>query len=451
MDISIQGAMDGIETATRVGAHYTIPVIYLTAYSEDATLERAQATRPYGYLLKPFSERELHATIQMALARRESEAAQQVSEERLALALDAAEMGIWEVDPGSRRVTVSPRAREIFGLTEDCGETTWSALLQAVAPAYRHVVNEELERRLSGASYGRLEFVSADGKRWMRIQGRRFPTARAGRDRIIGVVQDITEEKRIERELRELNDELERRVADRTIELRESISELDAFSYSVAHDLRAPVRGIVGYSQILLEEFGDAITGQGRHYLERMRTVGLHMGRMIDALLALSRLNRIELQRRPVNLSLMANQLLQDMRDAEPGRKVEAIIASGLEARADSELAKLVLDNLLRNAWKFTSRQNSVARIEFGATVQDGEQVFYVRDNGAGFDMRYANKLFSAFERLHRPDEFGGTGVGLTIVYRIVRRHGGRVWAEAEEGKGATFYFTLEGLPVRLQ
>jgi light-regulated signal transduction histidine kinase (bacteriophytochrome) len=219
----------------------------------------------------------------------------------------------------------------------------------------------------------------------------------------------------------------------------------------VAHDLRAPVRGIVGYSQILLEEFGDAITGQGRHYLERMRTVGLHMGRMIDALLALSRLNRIELQRRPVNLSLMATQLLQDMRDAEPGRKVEVSIAPGLEARADSELAKLVLDNLLRNAWKFTSRQNSVACIEFGATTQDGEQVFYVRDNGAGFDMRYANKLFSAFERLHRPDEFGGTGVGLTIVHRIVRRHGGRVWAEAEEGKGATFYFTLEGPPVRMQ
>lgn len=236
--------------------------------------------------------------------------------------------------------------------------------------------------------------------------------------------------------------DLERRVAERTAQLSALNRELEGFSYSVSHDLRAPLRAIDGFSLALLEEYREALDERGRHYLERARLATQRMGQLIDDLLALSRVGRAELQRREVDLSELARQAIAELREAEPERQVSVELPPELPARADPSLVRLVLQNLLGNAWKFTSRREG-ARIALFAEAGDGPVAYAVEDNGAGFDMRYAKQLFSPFQRLHTVDEFPGTGIGLATVQRIVQRHGGRVWAEGEVGVGATFRFTL--------
>jgi signal transduction histidine kinase len=244
-------------------------------------------------------------------------------------------------------------------------------------------------------------------------------------------------------ELLALNTELEERVSERTAQLVAANQELDAFAYSVSHDLRAPLRGIDGFSLALVEDFGDTLSAEGRDYLRRIRAGCVRMGMLIDDLLYLSRLARNQLRREVVNLSLLARQVADELQQLDPQRTVDWVIAPHLVTVADPALLRAVLDNLLGNAWKFTGKQES-ARIEFGGLVQEGEQVFFVKDNGAGFDMLYADKLFNAFQRLHKAEEFDGTGIGLATVQRVVKRHGGRVWAQGEIGQGATFYFSLK-------
>ncbi|MEK6770528.1 MAG: ATP-binding protein, partial [Pseudomonadota bacterium] len=242
---------------------------------------------------------------------------------------------------------------------------------------------------------------------------------------------------------RRMKAELERQVAERTTELNAANKELEAFSYSVSHDLRAPLRTIDGFSQAVLEDYAGRLDDQGRDYLNRVRTATQHMGQLIDDLIKLARVARAEIKREAVDLSALAGEVLAELQKREPGRRVECHIEPGLAAEGDARLLRVVLDNLLGNAWKFTGRQPR-ARIEFGALRDaDGAPGFFVRDNGAGFDMTYADKLFGAFQRLHTLSEFPGTGVGLATVQRIVHRHGGRVRAEGALGKGATFYFTL--------
>jgi light-regulated signal transduction histidine kinase (bacteriophytochrome) len=236
--------------------------------------------------------------------------------------------------------------------------------------------------------------------------------------------------------------ELERMVAERTLELASANQELEAFSYSVAHDLRAPLRRIDGFSQLLLEDYAGKLDAEGSKYLQQIRKSAQEMGRLIDDLLALSRVTRSELRRERVDLTTLARSILARLQKNEPGRKAKLVISAGLSANGDTHLLSVVLENLLGNAWKFTGKR-PLARIEVGARQEEGQRVFFVRDNGAGFDMAYAHKLFGPFQRLHSAAEFEGTGIGLATVQRIVRRHGGRVWAEAEVGRGATFYFTL--------
>ena len=218
--------------------------------------------------------------------------------------------------------------------------------------------------------------------------------------------------------------------------------ELEAFSYSVSHDLRTPLRAIDGFTRILLEDHTAQLDPEGRSHLDRVRRAVLRMGSLIDDLLELSRVGRTEMRLSDVNLTRLANEQIDQLRAGDPARSVQVSIAPDLAGCGDENLLRLVLQNLLGNAWKYT-RFTPDARIEFGETLQNGETVYTIRDNGAGFDMTYANKLFQPFERLHRSDEFEGTGVGLATVARIIRRHGGRVWAEAETGKGARFHFTL--------
>jgi light-regulated signal transduction histidine kinase (bacteriophytochrome) len=257
-----------------------------------------------------------------------------------------------------------------------------------------------------------------------------------------GGLQDVSERKVSEIRLKMLNDGLESLVHERTAELKLSIKELEAFSYSVAHDLRSPIRAIVGFSSELLRTHPSDLGEDGMALVDRISGAGRRMGALIDALLNMSRLTQASVQLRPVNLSAMASDIAAQLMQADPERVAQVRIAPGLEAMADATLVHSLLDNLLRNAWKFTTR-SALARIEVGQEQRQGQEAFFVRDNGCGFDMAFASRLFGPFQRLHQEQEYPGTGIGLTIVQRIVMRHGGRVWAESVPDQGTTFYFTL--------
>jgi signal transduction histidine kinase len=228
----------------------------------------------------------------------------------------------------------------------------------------------------------------------------------------------------------------------KTQQLERANKELEAFSYSVSHDLRAPLRAIDGFSKVLLTEYGEKFDAQGRHYLQRVQAGTQLMSALIDALLQLSRVTRAQLRQEPINLTELARGVVAELRSTEPSREVDVEIAAGLSTRGDMRLVTIALENLLWNAWKFTVKQPE-AHIAFGQESKGNETVFYVRDNGAGFDMAYAYKLFTPFQRLHSSSEFEGTGIGLATVHRIISRHGGRIWAEAAVDKGASFFFTL--------
>ena len=248
--------------------------------------------------------------------------------------------------------------------------------------------------------------------------------------------------KQAETELKRLNLDLERRVVERTRQLEVTNKELEAFSYSVSHDLRAPLRSIDGFSQILLKTYHDQLDATGKDYLQRVRRASQRMGYLIDDLLQLSQVVRSPLRREPVDLSEIAEQVADELRKADPGRQVRFVLQQDLSVQADSGLMRIAMDNLLGNAWKYTGKKTET-EIEFGKRDIDGEDVFFVRDNGDGFNMDYAHKLFGTFQRLHGESEFEGTGIGLATVQRIIHRHNGRVWAEGKEGQGAAFYFTL--------
>ncbi len=257
-----------------------------------------------------------------------------------------------------------------------------------------------------------------------------------------GILRDVTEKVLAEQRILQLNADLEQRVQDRTAQLEEANRELESFSYSVSHDLRAPLRAIDGFSRMIINEHAGELSLDVRELLERVRAANENMSHLVDALLGLSRMSRASLRREPIDLSPLAREILQNLGREYPERNVEWVVVDQAVADGDFRLLQVVLENLLGNAWKFTSKKEQ-ARIEFGVETLAGETVYFVRDNGAGFDARYASKLFGAFQRLHRSDEFEGTGIGLATVQRIIHRHGGRIWAESELGKGATFYFTL--------
>jgi PAS domain S-box-containing protein len=263
-----------------------------------------------------------------------------------------------------------------------------------------------------------------------------------GRSYLLANIVDITESKLARQEIQRLNAELEKRVTDRTAELAAANLELETFNYSVSHDLRSPLRTVDGFSRLLREDYSAQLDSEAHSYLDHICTATARMDQLIRGLLNLSHITRTHIRSRSVNLSAMARTIAGELQESEPQRAVEFIIAPELIAKGDVELLRSVLQNLLSNAWKYTSK-HSRARIEFGAEKVNGETVFHVRDDGAGFDHEHAGKLFSPFERLHGAEEFPGTGIGLTIVQRIIQRHGGRIWAEGAEEKGATFYFTL--------
>jgi PAS domain S-box-containing protein len=373
------------------------------------------------------------------------------SEASLAAAQRLAHLGSWEVDLSSagdatqNTPRLSAEAFRIFGHEPGAVEFTNKSLFLAVHPDDRAAVSAAVAEAIREKKKYHLDhrIVLPGGQvRVLHAESDIVYGEDGSAVRMVGTFQDITERKQAEQEIRQLNDELEQRVRDRTAQLEAAVQELEAFSYSVSHDLRAPLRAIDGFSNFLLEDYSDRLDDHAKNHLTRIRNATQRMGAIIDDLLRLSRVTRADLSPCRLSLSHMAEEVVTEFRAEHAERAVRFKIAPGLDAVADPDLMRIVVENLLRNAWKFTSKHPQ-ADIEFGGETRDGERVFYVRDDGAGFDMKFAAKLFRPFERLHGNNEFEGTGIGLAIVGRIIQRHGGRIWAQGAIEKGATFFFTL--------
>jgi len=382
-------------------------------------------------------------------------AALSMSQKMLSEAQRISHVGSWELEPKKDRLRWSEETYRIFELDPDSlSHLTGEPFYAAHIAHFRNTVHpddlapldeayvQSVKERTPFDSRHRLQML--DGRiKYVHERGETLYDSDGTPLRSIGTVQDVTEQTLVEQELAAYRNTLEERVAVRTAELLNANEELEAFAYSVSHDLRAPLRAIHGFSQILQEDYGQLLDDEGRDYLRRVRANAQRMGELIDDLLSLSRISRHQLDIDTVSLTDLVREISQSLQRQNPERQARFEIQAGVSARGDGSLLRIMLVNLLGNAWKYTSKSDDV-RIHFGRCRQDGVQAFFVRDNGAGFDSQYASQLFMPFQRLHSENEFEGTGIGLATVQRIVQRHGGRIWAESEPGKGATFYFTLD-------
>jgi len=380
--------------------------------------------------------------------RRAAAEALAASEERFRTVADYTADWEWWQAPDGRLLYVSPSCERLTGYSADEFLADDELLLRITHPDDRERMTAHhghFEGRAGARRAQSLEFriITRDGaERWIGHNCLRILLPDGTDLGVRASNRDITDLVTATAEVRRLNAELEQRVEERTAQLVAANEELQAFSYSISHDLRAPLRAIDGFSQLIAEDYGPRMQADGRDDLQRIRAAAQKMGKLIDALLTLSRLSRGDIQLDEVDVSGMAREIVAGLRQREPERRVEVVVADGLVARADPDLLEVALTNLLNNAWKFTG-ERELAHIEVGEEDNSAERVFFVRDDGAGFDAAYAHKLFRPFERLHPNDVFPGTGIGLATVGRIVARMGGHCWAEGAVGEGATFYFTL--------
>ena len=453
MDVRLQGPMDGIEAACRIRQRFHLPVIFLTAYADETTVHRAKAANPFGYLLKPFDDAELHSAIEIAVHKLHTEesSSQQAdealrrSERRFELLVESLkDYAVMLLDTQGQILSWNSGAQHITGYAGP------EILGQHISVFFQpeEVVRNRPEQLLWRAEHeGR---VSVEG--WhVRQDGSRFwadivVTALRGQaGQLVGfaeITRDVTERKRMEEEVHQLNGTLEQRVRERTAELSVANQDLEAFTYTVAHDLRAPLRGLLSFLFFLQKELGPEVPAKAAEYLKRGAACADKMSKLIDDLLHLARVGKQTLNCQPVALGPLILEATAEIQAETTNRQIAWRIAPLPIVEGDAGLIRQLFINLLANAVKYTSlRQQAI--IEVGRIERGGEMVFFVRDNGVGFDMRYVDKLFQPFSRLHREEQFEGTGIGLATVERIVRKHGGRVWAEAQEDHGASFYFTL--------
>ena len=354
---------------------------------------------------------------------------------------------VWTTDATGAFVTPQPEWQAYTGQGWDCAQGFgWT---QALHPDDRNDIQAawlQASRDLSDYCVsGRLWQAESQSYRYFEAHGVPLFNADGTVREWVGNITDRHDIKQAEQALLTLNHELEHRVEQRTAQLVAANQELEAFSYSVSHDLRAPLRSIAGFGQILAEDYGEQLDAEGQNYLARIQRGAQRMSELIDDLLQLSRVTRAELTRMPVDLSAMVQSISATLQEHNRDRVVTVTVPAQLEASGDPRLLRIVLENLLSNAWKFTAPRDS-AVIQFGQvrpTAVNADPTFFVQDNGVGFDMAYVNKLFTAFQRLHTEREFPGTGIGLAIVQRIIHRHGGQIWAEGQVANGATFYFSL--------
>ncbi len=382
-----------------------IPLVLLTSLTKPQDIVKGLECGADSFIRKPYDERYLLSRVDYILTNRELRKTEHLH------------MGV-QLHFGGQSHFITAEKQQILDLLI----STYEGAVQ---------INEELELK-------QRELQETNGALEARVAERTAELAQTNQQ----LKTELIERKRAEEEVKRLNEDLERRVADRTAQLAATNKELEAFSYSVSHDLRAPLRHISGFSHTLMENYSAQLEPEAKRQLKRIQEGTQKMARMIDDLLNLSRLDRLEMAMKMTSLNSLVENVLQDLKSESADREIEWHIGELPSFNCDPGLMQQVFANLLSNAVKYTRRRNR-ARVEIGQKIVSDQLVIYVRDNGAGFDTKYADKLFGAFQRLHSAEEFEGTGVGLATVQRIIRKHGGRVWADAETDQGATFCFTL--------
>lgn len=438
----------GIELATLIRqqqAFVRIPIVFLSA--ETSLDKQAQALRQGGddFIVKPVEPAALISAAQSRARRYRSllaaEDTLRISEERFRLVFETSLDGFIQALADGTVIAANPAACAMFGMNDARIKTTCIAgLVDAADPRVAEMFEQ---RRRTGEFRGELNCVRGDGTRFPAEVSSSQHVGSNGDVQVSVILRDITERKLAEQQIMQLNAELESRVEQRTIELTAANQELQAFSQSLAHDLRQPYIAVNGLTSLLEKEMGRGASERGKHYLQRIRAGVSQMNERTDSLLALAQLSRTHIRREPLDLAAMAKKEIETLRRQTPDRQVHTQVHAPLTATADAALVHHLLKILLANAWKFTSRQ-AHAEISVGAEPGAGDDtVFFVKDNGAGFDMAYADKLFGAFQRLHAPEDFPGAGMDLATARRIVTRHGGEIWAQSAPQEGACFFFTL--------
>ena len=390
----------------------------------------------------PLGKPQLTAGTHMDISDRQAaQLALQASEDHFRHLFENSLDGILQALPDGSVLYANPAACQMLGLTQaEIRQRGRGGLMDPEDSRFHIFMGQAL---MTGQARGQLTMIRGDGSRFECELSSSLYLSRSGESCTNIFLRDVTKRKMAEAEISALNDELEDRVRRRTAQLEAANKELEAFSYSVAHDLRSPLNSIDGFSHLLAKAISANKPERSNHYVDRIRAGVRQMGALTDGLLALAHLSRAKLRAETVDISAIADRVLQDFRERDVGRVVRTHVTRGLSAVGDPALLHQVMENLIGNAWKFTGN-GAVAEIWVGSTSVEAEAVVYfVKDNGAGFDMAYADKLFGTFERLHSPDEFPGTGIGLATSHRIVTRHGGRIWADGHVGKGASFYFTI--------
>ena len=438
--------IDGIEVCNRIKRDPALVNVFVVIVSGVYTASNEQAEGielcADGYITRPIANRELLARVESyaRIIRLSKSLAQQrtkelsESEQRLNLALMSGNMGMWELDVVKKLSVWNEKQFELLGMTATKEWIPSDLFFSHVHPDDKDRVHRNLQELFENGIEYKDEFrIIRENKQvcWLAAVGQVYRDRDGKPYKLIEINYDITDRKIMAEKLE-----------CRAKELAEANKELESFSYSVSHDLRAPLNIMKGFSSVLLESYSEKIDSEGQEYLNLIVKSADKMSELIDDILKLAKISRQDITPQEIDLSDIADSVIDNLRQAEPERKVEVVVAKELKVKGDKRLLALMLLNLIGNAWKYSSKTSN-ARIEIGAIEQNGEKVYFVRDNGAGYNMKFADRMFLPFQRMHSEREFSGSGIGLAIVKRVIQRHGGRVWGESEVGKGSTFYFTL--------